>query len=80
VLVHLRVQLTRTDIHRVYLGGKKKILSFILYAVHYVFLTVQGTLNVNKPQTLFFIVLSSRCIGAYSLKIALDMHEGKIFI
>jgi len=53
VLVQLRVQLTRTDIHRVYLGKKKTILCFILYAVHYVFLTVQGTLNVNKPHTLF---------------------------
>ena len=80
-MAHLRIQRTRSEIHRVYLWKAKDI--FKLYCIrwtlyisfHSTFLWELGALNVNKP-TPFFVIFG--CVGAHCFKIALGMHTIKL--
>ena len=75
MLVQLRVQLTRTEYTQGIFRGKKE--NFMLHFICCSLCIFNGAGYTECKQTThpFFIVLSARCIGAYSLKIALDMHE-----
>ena len=71
-MAHLRIQRTRSEIHRVYLWKAKDI--FKLYCIrwtlyisfHSTFLPEQSTLNVNKP-LLFFRSFQCQRARTYDL-------------